>query len=72
MSRPAVRMPHSANEDAVVVEPLADARRFWREAFATVRDETERRAALLAPEDQVVSSRTRSARFTRAMLLRRQ
>ena len=56
MSRPAVRMPHSANEDAAVVEPLADARRFWREAFAAVRDETEHRAALLSPEDQVVQS----------------
>jgi ergothioneine biosynthesis protein EgtB len=56
MSRPAVRMPHSANEDAAVVEPVAVARRFWREAFATVRDETERRAALLSPEDQVVQS----------------
>jgi ergothioneine biosynthesis protein EgtB len=28
----------------------------WREAFRAVRDETERRAALLAPEDQVVQS----------------
>ncbi len=56
MSRPAVRMPHSANEDATVVEPLADARRFWRDAFAAVRDETECRAAPLSPEDQVVQS----------------
>jgi ergothioneine biosynthesis protein EgtB len=31
-------------------------RRHWLEAFAAVRGETERRAALLSPEDQVVQS----------------
>jgi hypothetical protein len=31
-------------------------RQFWREAFRTVRGETERRAALLSAEDQVVQS----------------
>jgi ergothioneine biosynthesis protein EgtB len=33
-----------------------DARAFWRDAFGRVRDETERRAALLGPEDQTVQS----------------
>jgi ergothioneine biosynthesis protein EgtB len=33
-----------------------DRRRRWREAFRTVREETERRAAPLSPEDQVVQS----------------
>jgi ergothioneine biosynthesis protein EgtB len=33
-----------------------DARRFWQDAFRTVRAETERRASLLSPEDQVVQS----------------
>src|SRR6516165_12394165 len=58
MSRSAVR-PHnhiSATQDAAVVEPLDDARRFWRDAFLAVRKETERRAALLSVEDQVVQS----------------
>jgi ergothioneine biosynthesis protein EgtB len=31
-------------------------RRFWLEAFRDVRAETERRAALLSPEDQVIQS----------------
>ncbi len=31
-------------------------RRHWAEAYCAVRDETERRAALLSPEDQVVQS----------------
>jgi ergothioneine biosynthesis protein EgtB len=34
----------------------ADDRSHWRDAFATVRSETERRAAALSPEDQVVQS----------------
>jgi ergothioneine biosynthesis protein EgtB len=33
-----------------------DSRQFWRDAFRTVRAETERRAALLSAEDQVVQS----------------
>ena len=36
--------------------PAADVRQFWLDAFRTVRDETERRAALLSAEDQVVQS----------------
>ncbi|HWL31400.1 MAG TPA: ergothioneine biosynthesis protein EgtB [Xanthobacteraceae bacterium] len=34
----------------------ADSRRFWSDAFRTVRAETERRAAPLSPEDQNVQS----------------
>src|SRR4029078_5741585 len=36
--------------------PGADLRRTWSEAFKTVRSETERRAAPLSPEDQIVQS----------------
>src|SRR3569623_329312 len=36
--------------------PGADLRRTWSEAFKTVRAETERRAAPLSPEDQMVQS----------------
>ena len=36
--------------------PGADLRRTWSEAFKTVRAETERRAAPLSPEDQIVQS----------------
>ncbi len=36
--------------------PRQDARSIWRQAFATVRAETERRAAPLGPEDQLVQS----------------
>jgi ergothioneine biosynthesis protein EgtB len=56
MSRPAVRLPDSAKQNTAVVEPLAEARRFWRDAFVAVRSETERRVAPLSAEDQVVQS----------------
>ncbi len=36
--------------------PGANLRRIWSEAFKTVRAETERRAAPLSPEDQIVQS----------------
>src|SRR6476469_7774905 len=36
--------------------PGANVRRIWSEAFRTVRAETERRAAPLSPEDQIVQS----------------
>jgi ergothioneine biosynthesis protein EgtB len=36
--------------------PSADPRQCWLETFRSVRAETERRAALLSPEDQVVQS----------------
>jgi ergothioneine biosynthesis protein EgtB len=38
------------------VEPDASFRRTWTQAFRAVRNETERRAALLSAEDQVVQS----------------
>src|SRR5580658_4367783 len=36
--------------------PADDSRQFWLAAFRAVRDETERRAAFLSAEDQVVQS----------------
>src|SRR3984893_7957185 len=56
MPRSAVRLHDSANEDATIAEPLGDSRQFWRDAFVTVRGETERRAAPLSAEDQMVQS----------------
>jgi len=49
------------NADAPVLERKtaatgADIRRFWIDAFHAVRTETERRAAPLSPEDQIVQS----------------
>jgi ergothioneine biosynthesis protein EgtB len=40
----------------VVTLPGANTRRNWSEAFRAVRGETERRAAHLSPEDQIVQS----------------
>jgi ergothioneine biosynthesis protein EgtB len=54
MSRPAVRLRDPG--EGAIAEPLGDARAFWRDAFLAVRSETERRAAPLSPEDQVVQS----------------
>jgi len=56
MSRPAVRLHDPATGEGTIAEPLGDTRRFWRDAFVKVRNETERRAAPLSPEDQVVQS----------------
>src|SRR6201994_3390816 len=56
MSQAVVRLHDPAKEEGVIAEPLGDARRFWRDAFLAVRRETERRAAPLSPEDQVVQS----------------
>jgi ergothioneine biosynthesis protein EgtB len=56
MSRPAFRLHDPAKGEGAIAEPLGDTRRFWRDAFVTVRNETERRAAPLSPEDQVVQS----------------
>ena len=56
MSRPAVRLHDPAKEEGAIAEPLGDTRRFRRDTFAKVRNETERRAAPLSPEDQVVQS----------------
>jgi ergothioneine biosynthesis protein EgtB len=51
---PLVRAPVPANDP--VAEGDANPRRFWLEAFRAVRRETERRAARLGPEDQVIQS----------------
>ena len=56
MPSPAARLHDRANGKDAIAEPLGDERRFWRDAFVKVRNETERRAALLSPEDQVVQS----------------
>ena len=56
MPRPAARPHHSTGEDAALAEPLGDQRQLWRDAFVAVRAETERRAAPLSAEDQVVQS----------------
>jgi ergothioneine biosynthesis protein EgtB len=56
MPRPAVRLHDSASDDATIAEPLGNVRRFWRDAFVAVRGETERRAAPLSAEDQMVQS----------------
>ena len=49
---------HSVAGDDVVKSghPAGDPRRDWLKAFRAVRAETERRAALLSAEDQVVQS----------------
>src|ERR1700677_3601670 len=56
MSRPAVRLHDTAGADAALAEPPDASRKFWFNAFRAVRDETERRSALLSAEDQVVQS----------------
>ncbi|MGB7102756.1 MAG: DinB family protein, partial [Xanthobacteraceae bacterium] len=56
MPRPAVRLHDTAVADAALAEPPGDSRRFWLDAFSPVRAETERRAAPLSAEDQVVQS----------------
>ncbi len=56
MPRPAVRLHDTAGADAALAEPPGDSRRFWLDAFSAVRAETERRAAPLSVEDQVVQS----------------
>ncbi len=53
---PLVRLHDSAGADAALADEPGDSRRFWLHAFAAVRAETERRAAPLGPEDQVVQS----------------
>jgi ergothioneine biosynthesis protein EgtB len=68
MSRPAVRLYDSAGEVTAFAEPRGDSRRLWLDAFREVRAETERRAALLSAEDQVVQSmpETSPAKWHRA------
>ena len=56
MPGPAVRPHDTASADAALAEPPGHSRQFWLDAFSTVRAETERRAAPLSAEDQVVQS----------------
>jgi hypothetical protein len=56
MSRPAVRLHGSAGVDAAVAPVAGESRLSWLDAFCAVRAETERRAAPLSVEDQVVQS----------------
>ncbi len=58
MPRPAVRLHDLVSKDATaaVAAGRADSRQIWLEAFCAVRAETERRAAPLSVEDQVVQS----------------
>jgi ergothioneine biosynthesis protein EgtB len=56
MSGATVRLHETKVVGSAVTEPHADTRRFWRDAFRSVRAETERRAAPLSAEDQVVQS----------------
>jgi len=48
--------PDTVTASAVAERPSADPRQTWLQAFRAVRAETERRAALLSEEDQVVQS----------------
>jgi ergothioneine biosynthesis protein EgtB len=50
------RIADSAPQAVAAERPSDDPRLFWLEAFRNVRAETERRAALLSAEDQVVQS----------------
>src|SRR5580692_3044672 len=51
-----IRIADPADDSVVAAQPSDDARHLWLNAFQTVRGETERRAALLSPEDQVIQS----------------
>jgi ergothioneine biosynthesis protein EgtB len=48
--------PAAESDLALAVPPSADPRQDWLRSFRAVRAETESRAALLSPEDQVVQS----------------
>jgi ergothioneine biosynthesis protein EgtB len=56
MPSPIIQSPPAESEQAAIAEPPLHQRRHWLRAFATVRAETERRAAPLSAEDQVVQS----------------
>ena len=56
MSRPAVGLSETQAQHTALVEPPGDPRSGWLKAFRAVRAETERRAARLSAEDQVVQS----------------
>src|ERR1700676_2779409 len=46
-----VRLTDPANDSVTAAQPSDDPRHFWLNAFQAVRGETERRAALLSPDD---------------------
>ena len=50
------RMSDTADDSLAVVSSARDARAYWVAAFRAVRAETERRAAPLSAEDQVIQS----------------
>src|ERR1700691_6144772 len=50
------RIADPANDSVVAAQASDDLRHVWLNAFQAVRGETERRAALLSPEDQVIQS----------------
>src|SRR5580692_9175213 len=51
-----VRLADPADDSVAAAQPSDDPRHIWLNAFQTVRGETERRAALLSAEDQVIQS----------------
>ena len=51
-----VRIADPTRDSAAAPRSGDDSRELWLKAFLTVRTETERRAAHLSPEDQVVQS----------------
>jgi ergothioneine biosynthesis protein EgtB len=50
------RMPDPANDSVAAGLSIDDSRQAWLRAFRTIRGETERRAAPLSAEDQVIQS----------------
>jgi ergothioneine biosynthesis protein EgtB len=54
--RLADQAPPLAGKNTEAAKPSGDPRQFWLQAFRSVRAETERRAAPLSAEDQVVQS----------------
>src|SRR5580700_5699363 len=51
-----VRLADPASDSVAAAQPSDDPRHFWLNTFQAVRGETERRAALLSAEDQVIQS----------------
>src|SRR5580700_8571042 len=51
-----IRIADPASDSVAAAQPSDDPRHVWLNALQAVRGETERRAALLSPEDQVIQS----------------
>src|ERR1700722_7651533 len=51
-----VRLADPGDDSVVAAHPSDDPRHIWLNAYQAVRGETERRATLLSPEDQVIQS----------------